>query len=87
MANRRVTHSGKNGDGDITKIGNPGESWSPRSRADAIRDIEGGTYRYYVNAAGYETDVSVVKLSDGTKYLRTTADKTSKNNLDNLPDC
>jgi hypothetical protein len=23
----------------------------------------------------------------GSKYLRTTTDKTNKNNLDNLPDC
>jgi hypothetical protein len=87
MVNRRVTHSGKDRDGDIIRIGHPGEPWSPRQRADAIRDIEGGAYRYYVDAAGYATDVTVVKRADGTKFLRTVADTTSKNNLDNLPDC
>ncbi len=87
MADRRVTHSGKNTHGDITSLGNPGEWWSPRPKADAIEDIEGATHRYYVREAGYESDVTVVTRNDGTKYLRTTADRTSRNNLDNLPDC
>lgn len=84
---RRVTQSRKNREGDITGLCSPGASWSPRSKADAISDIESGTHSYYVDAAGYATTVNVVKRADGTKYLRTTADTTSKNNLDNLPDC
>jgi hypothetical protein len=86
MADRRVKKSGKNKDGDITKLCNAGESWSPRTKADAISDIEKGTHRYYVSEAGFETTVTVVS-SNGTKFLRTVADKSSKNNLDNLPDC
>ena len=30
MSDRRVTHTGKDKDGDITARCNPGEIWSPR---------------------------------------------------------
>ena len=85
MADRRVRRSGKD-EGDITSLCNSGESWSPRGKADAISDIEAGTHRYYVQEAG---DVAWVRVIDGPsgKYLRTTADSSSNNNLDNLPDC
>jgi len=85
MARRRVTKSGKNGVGNITKLCSS-ESWAPRSKEDVIKDIEGGLHTYFVDAAGYETTVNVVNRN-GTKHLQTTADTTSKNNLDNLPDC
>lgn len=86
MADRRVTRSGKNRDGDITSLCKPGELWSPRNKAEAISDIENRIHRYYVNEAGYESDV-IVATRNGTKFLRTVADKSSKNNLDNLPNC
>ena len=80
----RVTATGKDSDGDITKL--CGSSWST-SKATAIREIETGTFEYFVNEAGYRSTVVVRKRSDGTKYLTTLADKTNKNNLDNLDDC
>ncbi|MBS9405480.1 DUF3892 domain-containing protein [Halomonas sp. TRM85114] len=86
MADRRVTATGKDRDGDITKLCNSTESWPTRSKADAVRDIDGKTHSYYVDRAGHRTDVHVVTV-DGNKHLRTTADKSSQNNLDNLPDC
>ena len=86
MADRRVTQSRKDKDGDITALCNPAADWSPRYKSSAITDIEAGTHTYYVDQAGYRTEVNVVKDPKG-KYLRTTADPTSKNNLDNLPDC
>ena len=86
MADRRVTKSGKDKDGDITSLCNPTGTWSPRRKADAIADIDSKSHRYYVNEAGHETDVRVI-TRDGKKHLQTTADKTSRNNLDNLPDC
>lgn len=86
MADRRVTATGKDTDGTITRLCNSGEFWSPRSNADAVRDIEGKLHQYYVDRAGHRTDVHVVNVG-GKKHLRTTADKTSRNNLDNLPDC
>lgn len=87
MARRRVTQTGKDSDGDITKLCNPSAGWSPRKKADAISDIENRYHEYFVNEAGHETDVHVYTDSKGVKHLRTTADETSKNNLDNLPDC
>lgn len=86
MADRRVTATGKDADGDITKLCNGGESWSPRAKADAVRDIETKAHSYYVDRAGHRTEVHVVERG-GKKYLRTDADSSSRNNLDNLPDC
>ena len=83
MADRRVRQTGKDEDGDITALCNTGEWWSPRKKADAVSDIRGGVHSYYVDEAGYRTDIHVT--ADG--HLRTDADATSANNLDNLPDC
>ena len=86
MADRKVTQSGKDPDGDITALCNPGQSWSPRRKKDAISDIESGTHSYYVMSGSQRVDIHVVKGTSG-KYLRTDPDKTSSNNLDDLPDC
>lgn len=88
MTARRVTRTKKDKDGDILALCNSGDYWSPRSKADAIKDIESGSYRYYVPwSDGTQTDIHVVKKADGTKYLRTDKDSTTRNNLDDLPDC
>lgn len=87
MADRRVTRSRKDRDGDITALCNHGEYWSPREKHLVISDIELGHHSYYVDASGFRTNVQVITRPDGSKYLRTTADSTSRNNLDNLPDC
>lgn len=87
MAKRYVRQTGKDKDGDITRLCNSGQFWSPRSKADAIQDIESGTHEYWVNWANYpETKIRVVTGTRG-KYLRTDRDQTSRNNLDDLPDC
>ncbi|MFC0268558.1 DUF3892 domain-containing protein [Kushneria aurantia] len=86
MARRRVTATGKDSDGDITKLCNSGESWSPRSKAHAINDINGGQAYYTRDSQGREAEVRVVNQG-GKQYLRTTQDKSDDNNLDNLPDC
>jgi len=87
MADRQVTATGKDKDGNITKLCKAGEAWSPRQKADAIRDIENGLHTYFVQKPGTSrVDITVVNGTTG-KYLRSTADKSSKNNLDNLPDC
>ena len=88
MAKRYVTKTGKDRDGDITKLCNAGEFWSPRSKTDAIRDIEGRTHEYFVKWGTYEeTQIRVVDDTRKGKYLRTDRDNTSRNNLDDLPDC
>ena len=87
MADREVKRSGKDRDGDITRLCNSGESWSPRMKRDAINDIESNTHSYFVRwNGGDRTEIRVVNGPSG-KYLRTDRDSTSKNNLDDLPDC
>ncbi len=86
MAERRVRQTGKDSEGDITALCNGGETWSPRTKSDAINDIETGAHTYYVNEVDNRANVRVVTGQTG-KYLRTTADSGSANNLDNLPDC
>lgn len=86
MAERRVTMTRKDGQGDILALCQAGTWWSPRKKSDAISDIENGRHTYYVNRAGYRSEIEVVNDPDG-KYLRTDEDATSANNLDNLPDC
>ncbi len=86
MARRQVTHSQKDKDGDITALCKDGESWSPRDKADAINDIDNGEHQYVVSVASPEVNIKVVKGQTG-KYLRSTRDSNSPNNLDNLPDC
>jgi hypothetical protein len=86
MTDRVVVKSGKDRDGDITKLCNAGQVWSPRLKAEAIRDIESGTHRYYVPWNSGKTWIRVANGPSG-KYLRTDSDGTTKNNLDDLPDC
>ena len=84
---RYVNKTGKDEDGDITKLCNSGADWSPRSKADAIDDIDRGDHEYWVSWPGEEeTRIHVVRGATG-KYLRTDRDDTSENNLDDLPDC
>ena len=86
MANRRVTASGKDNQGDITALCNTA-SWGIVSKANAISHIDNGTHRYYVlYTDNTEVDVVVVNGSTG-RYLRTDPDKTTRNNLDDLPNC
>lgn len=86
MAERHVTRSGKDRDGDITSLCNPGQSWSPRQKHGAISDIDSKLHRYYTLDGGKKTYVKVVEGPNG-KYLRTDSDNTPRNNLDDLPDC
>lgn len=87
MADRQVTQTGKDRDGDITALCNPGTTWSPRRKREAIDDIETGRHTYFVRwADDRRTEIRVVNGPTG-KYLRTGGDDTTRNNLDDLPDC
>ncbi len=86
MADRPVRKTKKDSDGDILALCNDGSPWSPRQRADAIRDIETGAHTYHVPWKDGRTEIRVVNGPTG-KYLRTDRDDTSRNNLDDLPDC
>jgi len=85
MYERRITHTYKDRDGKITFISNPGEAWSPQAVATTCAHIRGDLISYYVDAAGWRADVGVVSGAGGD-YLRTYADESSVNNLDNLPE-
>ena len=87
MAKRYVTATGKNLDGDITSLCNSRMTWSPRGKWSAISDIENGYHEYWVNWANIpETQIHVAGTGPN-RYLRTDADSTTRNNLDELPDC
>ena len=87
MADRQVIHTSKDRDGDITALCNPGMTWSPRRKREAIDDIESGRHTYFVHwPDGPRTEIRVVNGPTG-KYLRTDRDNTTRNNLDDLPDC
>ncbi len=87
MSDRDVTQTRKDTDGDITALCNPGQIWSPQMKRDAISDIENRVHRYFVPwSDGKRTEICVVNGPTG-KYLRTDRDDTSRNNLNDLPDC
>ena len=86
MADRQVTATGKDRDGDITRLCNGG-AWGSVTKATAINEIDGRVHTYYVRQPGTaRADVRVVNGVHG-KYLRTDSDAAPQNNLDNLTDC
>jgi len=62
-----------------------GTRWS-MSEDDAIRVIEARKDDFYVSVNGRTVDV-VVATHNGRKYLKTTADGYSPDNLLSLPEC
>ena len=86
MTERLVTRTGKDINGDITSLCNHAEYWSPRMKHNAINDIELGIHKYYTLSGSIKTYVRVVNGPTG-KYLRTDSDTTTRNNLDDLPNC
>lgn len=84
MAHLPVTHSRKDQYGNITALGCPGQTWSPRSSSLIIDDITGGSHTYYVPWTTGRTAVQVIQGQYGP-YLRTDSDSTTRNNLDDLP--
>lgn len=86
MARRHVTATRKDKDGDIAHLCNPFAYWSPRPKIHAIGDVDSEEHMYFLTVGTDEVDIHVVQGPTGP-YLRTDPDKTSKNNLDDLPGC
>lgn len=86
MADRQLTATRKDTDGDITALCQAGVVWSPRSKRDAINDIRKGIDTYYVRVGYRRVEIHVVDGLTGP-YLRTDPDTTTHNSLDDLPDC
>lgn len=86
MIERQITNTKKDSSGNIVSLCNPAEWWSPKSANEILYDIEEDMYLYFVRVDGQKVEIKVItELS--RKYLRTDPDKTTKNNLDDLPDC
>jgi hypothetical protein len=82
----QITGVIKNEHGVVTHICG---SWgSTQTVEQTIREIQNREYSYYVNVYGNEAEVYVVPASSTHRaYLKTRADTTYVNNLDNLPGC
>lgn len=78
---RRIKATKKDGHGNVVALCNPDESWSPVNKDTVMRDIKSARRSYYVQELPQKVYVRVT--SENT--LQTTADKASKNNLNNLP--
>lgn len=86
MATWRVRNADRDAQGDVLRIGNSRDGNWAETRDRAVQDIRQGLHSYYVDEAGHRADVRAVPNASGWGYhLRTDADATSKNNLDNLP--
>mgnify|MGYP000985115643 CR=1 FL=1 len=88
---RRVTKTHKSKD-DILALCGP-ELFASVPKEQAIREIESAgrpyslTSPYYTEYNGIRAAIVVIEDRFRSKYLRTDPDKTSKNNLLELPDC
>jgi hypothetical protein len=66
----------------------PGGSRWKMTQHEAISCIEDGTYVLYIERpGGRRLDVIVAKSADGTRYLRTIADREEPDKLLSLPIC
>lgn len=73
MSARRVTATQRDSAGVIVALCNEGEEWSPRTKDEAIRDIENVRHSYYVEINQERAEIEVATSQSG-KYFRTAAD-------------
>lgn len=81
---RRVTGAKRDRHGNIVALCNPGQSWSPRRKADVIKDISSNRQSYYVKEMERRSYLRVVSGGEG---LESTKDAESLNSLGRLPSC
>lgn len=70
---------------NVGGINQDGTRWK-QSVATTIQEIEAREWSFYVSVGGVTADV-IVATHEGHKYLRTTADTSTKDNLLSLPEC
>lgn len=85
-ADRQVTASRKNSDGDILALCHPGAYWSPRSKADAINDIRNRVHSYFVKVGTRRVEIRVVSGPTGP-YPEPIPTRRPTTTLDDLPGC
>ena len=71
--------------GTITHLCNDAASWSPVTVDQAIEEIRARTVHYFARRDDARVAIVVVRDGQGGFNLRTVADNTSRNNLDELP--
>lgn len=82
MSDAQIKNVEKDRDGDITHVGVSGRwKWTV---SETVASIESRSNTFYVMCP-QRADVVVRSKAGGRKYLKTTADTTTKNNLDSLP--
>lgn len=70
----------------ITHVGGYGTAQWKITKDDAIGKIERREWAFYTVANGHRADV-IVASRNGRKYLKTTADYDTPDNLLSLPEC
>ncbi|HCY75818.1 MAG TPA: DUF3892 domain-containing protein [Ignavibacteriales bacterium] len=86
MIERQITGIKKDSSGNIVSLCNPTEWWSPKSVNEILYDIEEYMYLYFVIVDGQKVEIKII-TGLTKKYIRTDPDKTTKNNLEDLPAC
>jgi len=87
MADRQVTHAHRDDQGIILAVcWKSGTSLMYTARQQVVDDISSGAHRYYVHEQAPAVWIEVITVN-GVQYIKTEADSTSQNNLDNLPTC
>jgi Protein of unknown function (DUF3892) len=69
----------------ITHICNDLAAWSPVAVAQAVTDIQAGTFKYVARSGNAVALIQVISNGHGGFFLRTQPDGTAADNLDNLP--
>lgn len=86
MADRIVTYTRKGYAGDILTLCNPKEQWFQVFKYDAIKEIEEGTNKYFVEVDGNKISV-IISFKHGSKRLITDKNFSLKNILGELENC
>ena len=86
MADRLVTENKKIFNGNVIALVNPNESWSPRFKHDAIRDIESNLHNYFMQVNGKHIKIKVM-VKNGNKQLVYDKEETLSNNLSGGSNC
>ena len=84
MPTEQITCTRKDEKGNITYLRN--SQGILYSSGEVIRLIKAGLASFFVDVNGARAEVRVAGIYPN-EYLRTTADTSTRNNLDNLPDC
>ncbi|MEX0828480.1 MAG: DUF3892 domain-containing protein [Haliea sp.] len=74
----RITHVGG--------VNSDGSRWR-QTQEQTIREIEDGSWNFYVEVRGDRVEVIVATSQHGNKYIKTKPDGDQPNNLLSLPEC